>query len=66
MLKLVNKKSGVVFTEVPDIYSEEEVKDFFTDVDEKEGSQTKIFTVPDEEYHWGGRNRRYAVLQFKS
>ena len=64
MLRLVNKKDGVIFTEVPDIYTEKEVKKFFVGVDEKEGSQTEELTAPDKDYHWGGRKRRYAVIEF--
>ncbi len=65
MLGLVNKHGGVIFTEAPAIYSGEEIKDFFTGVDEKEGSRTNIFKVPENIYYWGGENRRYAVIQFK-
>jgi hypothetical protein len=64
MLGLVNKKSGVIFTEVPDVYSDGELKKFFTQLDRTEESQTTLFTVLDEDYHWGGAKRRYAVIQF--
>lgn len=64
MLKLVNRKDGIIFCEIPDIYSEAEAKDFFESIDREEGSETKIFTVPDREYQWGGAKRRYVVVQF--
>jgi hypothetical protein len=65
MLTLVNKKGGVIFTETPDVYSDKELKKFFDETDKVEGSHTTLFTVPDEDYHWGGMKRRYAVIQFK-
>lgn len=64
MLKLVNRKDGTIFCEIPDIYSEAEAKVFFESVDREEGSETKIFMVPDEDYSWGGAKRRYVVVQF--
>ena len=64
MLSLVNRKGGVIFTEVPDIYTDTEIEKFFERTDKEEGSQTKLFTVPDEDYQWGGKKRRYAVVQF--
>ena len=64
MLKLVNKEHGVIFCEIPDIYSESEARDFIEDIDREEGSETKIFTVPDQDYQWGGAKRRYVVVQF--
>lgn len=66
MLSLVNKKDGVIFTETPDVYSDDEIKNFFTEIDNKKGSQTTLFTVPDKDYQWGGAKRRYAVIQFKN
>ena len=64
MLKLVNKESGVVFTEIPDIFSDTEIDNFFVGIDKSEKSRTKVFTVPDVDYHWGGKKRKYAVVQF--
>lgn len=64
VLKLVNKEHGVIFCGIPDIYSESEARDFFENIDGEKGSETKIFTVPDTDYHWGGAKRRYVVVQF--
>lgn len=64
MIKLVNRKSGVIFTEIPDIYSNEQAKVFFESVDSLENSKTKLFTVSQEDYQWGGAKRRYAVMHY--
>lgn len=66
MLKLVNRKNGLIFTEVPDIYSDEEIKEFFSEADKEHGLQIEIFAVSDKDYHMGGRVRRYAVIKFKN
>jgi len=64
MLSLVNRKNGVVFTEVPDIFSNKMIELFFSEQDSNIGSQTTLFTVPDRDYSWGGLKRRYAVIRF--
>lgn len=64
MLALVNKKSGTIFTEVPDIFPDAGLRSFFEDIDSKKGCKTKLYTVPDEDYSWGGKKRRYVVVQF--
>lgn len=65
MLSLVNRDDGIIFSEVPDIYSDEEIKKFFVNIDKNEGSYSWLFTLKDENKHWGGATRRYAVVQFK-
>ncbi len=64
-MSLVNRDGGMIFTEIPDIYSDEQVKKFFGETDKREGSYSWLFTVKDERSHWGGAKRRYAVVQFK-
>ena len=64
MLKLVNRTSGVVFCEIPDVYTEEQAVNFFRQVDIRESSRTEVFTVPDRDYHWGKLKRRYVVMRF--
>lgn len=64
MLALVNKKSGVVFTEVPDIFSDAGLRSFFEDIDSKEKCKTKVYTAPDVDYSWGRKKRRYVMIQF--
>lgn len=66
MLKLVNKEDGLIFTEAPDIYSDEEIKIFFTEADKEHGLHIDIFTASDKDYHMGGCVRRYAVIKFKN
>jgi hypothetical protein len=64
MLKLVNKEGGVIFTEIPDVYNTKEINKFLKDLDEKENSRSRLFTVPDKDYHWGRVKRKYVVTQF--
>lgn len=64
MLKLVNKKDGIIFTEIPDVYNTKEISNFFKNLDEKENSRSRLFTVPDKDYHWGCAKRKYVVTQF--
>ncbi len=65
MLSLVNRDGGMIFTEIPDIYSDEQVKRFFNETDNRESCYSWLFTVKDERSHWGGAKRRYSVVQFK-
>lgn len=64
MLKLVNKDGGVIFTEIPDIYNTKEINKFLKNLDEKENSRSRLFTVPHKDYHWGRTKRKYVVIQF--
>lgn len=65
MISMVNRDGGIIFTEVPDIYSNDQIKKFFKDTDVSEGTDSFLFEVKDEDYSWGGKKRRYAVVQFK-
>lgn len=64
MLELVNKKNGIIFTGLPDFFTDQNVEEFFLKLDKQEQCKTILYTVPDKDYHWGGHQRRYAVIQF--
>jgi hypothetical protein len=63
MLTLVNRKDGVIFSEVPDIFSDSQIKEFFARADADNDSKTSVFTVS-ANYQWGGIKRRYVVVSF--
>jgi hypothetical protein len=64
MTALVNKEDGVIFTEIPDIFEDADIKSFFDEVEVRERCKVSLFTVLDENYRWGGIKRRYAVVRF--
>lgn len=64
MLNIVNKDGGIIFTEIPDPYTNIEIEKFFVGIDKTAGSSSTVFTVPDKDYSWSGYKRRYAVVRF--
>jgi hypothetical protein len=64
MIKLINPENGIVFTEIPDVFNDTDVSEFFDGFSHTRDCLTNLFTVPLPDYHWGGKKRRYAVIEF--
>ncbi len=59
--KLLNPNS-IFFTEIPDVFDDQSVYDFFNHQDIVNGTITQIYFVPDADYNCRGHQRRYAVI----
>lgn len=64
MLTLVDHETGIVFTEIPDMFTDKSIAHFFAEVDHDLNCQTTLFTAPEDAYKLRNVTRRYVVSEF--